>query len=102
MYTDFQKKVWRACRRIPKGKVTTYKLLAKAINRPKASRAVGQALNKNPFAPAVPCHRVIKSDGRVGGFAFGKRRKMFLLKKEGLETVNDKIVRYKTHLVKFR
>ncbi|MBI4335571.1 MAG: MGMT family protein, partial [Candidatus Omnitrophica bacterium] len=56
----------------------------KRIGRPKAYRAVGNALNKNPFAPIVPCHRVVKSDGSLGGFAKGKRQKLRLLKREGL------------------
>ncbi|HWA64450.1 MAG TPA: MGMT family protein, partial [Candidatus Paceibacterota bacterium] len=57
--------------------------VAAAIGRPRAARAVGNALNKNPFAPEVPCHRVIRSDGSTGGFAFGRKKKIQLLKKEG-------------------
>ena len=61
--TDFQIKVWRALKKIKKGKVKTYKEVAIAINRPKAARAVANACAKNPYAPEVPCHRVIRSDG---------------------------------------
>ncbi|MFA5070730.1 MAG: MGMT family protein [Patescibacteria group bacterium] len=98
MSTDFQEKVWLACRKIPKGKITTYKLLAKAINKPKAFRAVGNALNKNPYAPKVPCHRVIRSDGQAGGFAGGNKKKILLLKKEGVKFAGEKIFEFTEHL----
>ncbi|MBP9822161.1 MAG: MGMT family protein [Candidatus Pacebacteria bacterium] len=85
--TDFQNKVYDFVRKIPKGKVVTYKQVAKAIGRPKAYRAVGNALNKNPFSfeggGDVPCHRVVRSDGAVGGFASGTNKKLQLLNKEG-------------------
>ncbi|MBI3985983.1 MAG: MGMT family protein [Lentisphaerae bacterium] len=86
--TAFQKKVYAAVRRIPRGRVTTYRLLAECIGC-RSCRAVGQALRRNPFAPAVPCHRVIASDLRIGGFS-GKRsgrevvRKRKLLESEGV------------------
>lgn len=67
MVTTFQKTVYDACRAIPKGKVTTYAGLAKKIHCG-SPRAVGQALKRNPFAPEVPCHRVVKSDRGLGGF----------------------------------
>ncbi len=84
MVTEFQKLVYDAVRRIPRGQVMTYKGVAVAIGRPRAARAVGNALNKNPYAPEVPCHRVIKSDGSVGGFASGSPKKRAMLKKEGV------------------
>ena len=92
MPAEFQNKVYQICKRIPKGKVTTYKAIAKAIGT-KAYRAVGSALNKNPYAPKVPCHRVINSDGRLGGFATGIKNKIKLLKKEGIRINNKKIQR---------
>ena len=67
--TKFQIKVWRYLKKIPKGKVKTYKEVAIAINQPKAVRAVANACGKNPYAPKVPCHRVIRSDGKIGGFS---------------------------------
>jgi methylated-DNA-[protein]-cysteine S-methyltransferase len=82
--SDFQKMVYAATQKIPKGKVATYGWVARAIGFPNATRAIGNALNKNPFAPRVPCHRVIKSNGSVGGFADGTRKKIELLKKEGI------------------
>ena len=86
----FNEKVYELCKKIPKGKVTSYKEIAKAL-KCKACRAVGNALNKNPYAPIVPCHRVINSDGRLGGFALGLNSKIKLLKREGIEIRNNKI-----------
>ena len=80
---SFNERVYALCRTIPKGKVTTYKLLAEALGT-KAYRAVGNALNKNPYAPEVPCHRVVASSGHVHGFAFGLAKKKVMLEKEGI------------------
>ena len=90
MATKFQEKVYKLCKKVPKGKVTTYKILAEKLNV-KAYRAVGNALNKNPYAPRVPCHRVIKSTGEIGGFASGTRNKIKLLRKEGIKIEKGKI-----------
>jgi methylated-DNA-[protein]-cysteine S-methyltransferase len=87
---SFNTRVWELCKRIPKGKVSTYKEIAKALDT-RAYRAVGNALNKNPYAPVVPCHRVINSDGKVGGFAKGAAAKISLLEKEGIEIIDGKI-----------
>jgi len=81
--TDFEKMVYSAVLKIPKGEARSYKWVASKIGRPKTCRAVGNALNKNPYIGKVPCHRVIKSDGSIGGFAKGPRRKKELLKSEG-------------------
>ena len=83
--TDFQIKVWKALKKIKKGEVKTYKEVAIAINRPKAARAVANACAKNPYAPEVPCHRVIRSDGTLGGFSSpgGTKTKKKMLKREG-------------------
>jgi len=77
---------------IPEGKVTTYGDIAKALGHPRASRQVGRILNKNPSPILVPCHRVIMSDGSIGGYAFGKARKKELLKKEGLGFNGDNTI----------
>lgn len=86
--TQFQKKVYDIVRGIPEGKTLTYKQIASEIGRPKAYRAVGNALNKNPFSfrlgGDVPCHRVVRSDGTIGGFASGSIKKLQLLRKEGV------------------
>ena len=67
--TNFQLKVWNYLKRIPKGKVKSYLEVAKAIGKPKAIRAVANAVGKNPFPPKIPCHRVIRSDGNLGGYS---------------------------------
>lgn len=83
-YTPFQQAVWKACMTIPRGQTRSYKWIAARIGRPGAVRAVGSALGRNPFAPVVPCHRVVKSDGTPGGFSGpgGVKAKLALLRKE--------------------
>jgi len=90
MPTQFQESVYKILKKVPKGKVTTYGKIAKKL-RTKAYRAVGSALNKNPYAPKVPCHRVINSSGHIGGFASGTKNKIKLLKKEGIVIEKGKI-----------
>ena len=80
--TPFQQKVYDFVATIQKGKTATYKEVAVAIGQPNAYRAVGNALNKNPYIGKVPCHRVIKSNGQPGGFALGTGKKLKLLHKE--------------------
>jgi len=87
---SFNEKVWAMTSRIPKGKVTTYGEIANALGT-KAYRAVGNALNKNPYAPGVPCHRVVGATGALTGFAGGLDKKRALLKGEGLEIVNGRV-----------
>lgn len=86
MYTDFEKTIWNKIKSIPHGKISTYALVARAVGKPKSARAVGNALNKNPYSPQVPCHRVVKSDGTLGGFAGGTIRKREILEKEGVQS----------------
>ena len=83
--TKFQVKVWKYLKKIPKGKVKTYKQVAIGINRSKAARAVANACAKNPYAPKIPCHRVIRTDGALGGYSGkgGIKTKKKLLKEEG-------------------
>ncbi|KHO61793.1 cysteine methyltransferase [Thermoanaerobacter sp. YS13] len=83
--TNFQKAVWREISKIPYGKVKTYGEIAKLIGKPKATRAVGQALNKNPIPIIIPCHRVIGKDGNLTGFGGGIEIKKFLLSLEGVK-----------------
>jgi methylated-DNA-[protein]-cysteine S-methyltransferase len=84
--TAFQKKVWEALLKIPKGKTITYKELAKNIGKPKAIRAVANAVGANPILIAIPCHRVIRNDGSLGGYSGkgGTKTKRALLTKEGI------------------
>lgn len=83
--TEFQRKVWAALQKIPRGETRSYKELAAAIGNPAAVRAVGGANAKNPIAIVIPCHRVIDADGSLGGYAGGARRKAYLLRHEGVE-----------------
>jgi len=92
--TPFQREVWRAIARIPPGQVSTYGEIARYVGKPGAVRAVGSAVGKNPFAPEIPCHRVVPSDGRIGNYSGGDgvRTKIALLEREGVEVREGKIV----------
>lgn len=80
--TEFQRSVWDALLKIPKGQTSTYSAIAKEIGRPNSYRAVGNAVGKNPISYLIPCHRVIRADGRLGGFSGGIEIKKILLKNE--------------------
>lgn len=97
MITAFQQRVYDLCKQVPRGKVTTYKAIGDALGIA-GYRAIGMALNKNPFAPSVPCHRVVASDGSIGGFAHGVGKKIELLQKEGVDVVDGKIVGFEGKL----
>ena len=96
-----EEKIYQKLLQVPSGYVTTYGELAKAINLKHGQRAVGQIMKHNPFPVIVPCHRVVKSDGSVGGYAYGKERKKHMLSKEGLKISNDKISNFKKNLFRF-
>jgi len=85
--TKFQKKVWNYLKKIPKGEVRTYLQVAKAIGKPKAYRAVANAVGKNPYPPKIPCHRVIRTDGSLGGYSGkgGIKTKLRLLRSEKID-----------------
>lgn len=97
---NFDERVWNLCKKIPRGKVSTYKLIAEELNS-KAYRAVGGALNRNPYAPQVPCHRVLNSKGELHGFAFGLEAKKKLLENEGIKIKNNKVVDFEKVLFRF-
>lgn len=80
--TKFQEKVYQAVSKIPKGQTRTYAQIAAAIGHPRAYRAVGNALNKNPLLGKIPCHRVIRSNGQPGGYVLGTQKKLELLNGE--------------------
>ena len=82
--TEFQIKVWKYLKTIPRGKVKTYKQVALGIKNPKSARAVANACARNPYAPKIPCHRVIRSDGALGGYSGkgGIEEKLQLLRLE--------------------
>ena len=96
--TKFQSECYEALKKVPKGKVITYAGLARMVGRPKAHRAVGSAMNKNPYAPQVPCHRVVKSNGDLGGFATDIKFKIKRLQKEGVVVSDNKIVDFQSTL----
>ena len=96
----FSSRCYSLLKRVPNGKVTTYKALAKVLGT-KAYRAVGTAMNKNPYAPEVPCHRVVKSNGEVGKFAHGTKKKNEMLKREGIPIKGGKIENFEKYLWKF-
>ncbi|MBD3754594.1 MAG: MGMT family protein [Gammaproteobacteria bacterium] len=88
--TDLPQRCYALLKNIPAGKVTTYKLLAEALDT-QAYQAIGQILSKNPDLVRVPCHRVVKSNGEVGGYASGEAAKIALLQQEGIEVVDRRI-----------
>ncbi|MEK6974594.1 MAG: MGMT family protein [Nanoarchaeota archaeon] len=96
----FSEKVYGLAKKIPNGKVSSYKEIAHALNC-RAYRAVGNALNKNPYAPIVPCHRVVKSSGHIGGFAAGTKNKIKMLEREGIKIKDNKIVDFEKVLFRF-
>ncbi len=87
----FTQRVYDVVASIPRGKVITYGEAACRAGSPRAARAVGNVMNKNPDTERVPCHRVICSDGSVGGYAFGTSKKVALLRKEGVEIIDGKV-----------
>ena|SRR5688500_17688437 len=87
--------VYDLLRKIPAGKVTTYGDLAKALGNPSASRIIGSIIGKNPNPIQVPCHRVVMSDGKLGGYAYGTAKKKELLEKEGLSFTNGIVSDFK-------
>jgi methylated-DNA-[protein]-cysteine S-methyltransferase len=98
--TSFNEKVYAMLRTVPKGRVTTYKNLANRLGT-RAYRAVGRAMACNPYAPHTPCHRVVSSDGTIGGFSGTKelnsapiRKKIAMLRKEGVVVKNGRIVNF--------
>ena len=106
---SFTKKIYELTKKIPRGKVTTYKILAEAAGT-KAYRAVGNVLNKNPYGilnckgknikNMIPCHRVVDSKGHLHGFAHGLKKKKELLEKEGIKIKNNKVVDFEKVLIK--
>ena len=96
---SFNQKVWALTARIPKGRVATYGAIARKLGS-NGCRAVGNALNRNPYAPDVPCHRVVGSDGSLTGFAGGLKKKRELLVAEGITFDGERIS--PEHLLKFK
>ena len=99
--TVFEQDVLAATKKISKGCVSSYGEVAIAVGCPRASRAVGNALHKNPYAPIVPCHRVVKSNGELGGFGSGVKNKIKLLAAEGIKIKSNKIINFKKVFYKY-
>jgi methylated-DNA-[protein]-cysteine S-methyltransferase len=97
----FADEIFAKLKSVPPGRVTTYGELAKAVGRPGAARAVGNALNKNERLRVVPCHRVVKSSGELGGFALGDKVKVKYLADEGIEIKNGRVWDFKAKLFRF-
>ncbi len=100
MKKSFSEQCYALLRQVPKGKVTTYKAIAETLGT-KAYQAVGSAMHKNPYAPQVPCHRVINFNGEVGGFASGIVKKVQMLKEEGIPIKFGRVINYQLDLHKF-
>ena len=101
MNKNFNKRCYQKLVLIPKGMISTYTEIAKSLDS-NAYRAVGNAMAKNPHPVAVPCHRIIKSDGTLGGYALGISKKIQLLKKEGIKIKNNKVVDFESKLFRFK
>ncbi len=93
--------VYKKLVQVPKGKVTTYGELAKAVGLKNGQRAIGRIMNKNPYPVIIPCHRVVNSNGKIGGYAYGDDVKNKMLTKEGIEIRNGKILDFEKRIYKF-
>ena len=98
---SLEKKVYQKLLKVPKGKVTTYGELARAVGLKNGQRVIGKIMKNNPYPVIVPCHRVIKSDGQIGGYAYGKKAKENILTKEGLEIKNGKVADFDDKIFRF-
>ena len=98
---NIDKKIYKKLLEVPKGKITTYGELAKAVGLKNGQRAVGKIMNKNPYPVIIPCHRVVKSDGKVGGYAYGEEIKSDMLTREGIVIKNGKILDLENKIYRF-
>ena len=98
---NLEQQVYKKLTEVPQGKVTSYGELAKAVGLKNGQRIIGQIMKKNPYPVIIPCHRVVKSDGKVGGYAFGGDIKTNMLQKEGLTIHDGKILDWNKKFYKF-
>jgi len=98
---NLDKKIYKKLLEVPKGKITTYGELAKAVGLKNGQRTVGKIMNKNPYPVIIPCHRVVKSDGKVGGYAYGEEIKSDMLTREGIVIKNGKILDLENTIYRF-
>jgi|TARA_B100000029_G_scaffold74485_1_gene66361 methylated-DNA-[protein]-cysteine S-methyltransferase len=94
-------KVYKKLLDVPSGKITTYGELAKAVGLKNGQRKIGQIMKNNPLPVVIPCHRVVKSDGTIGGYAFGVEIKVNMLSKEGVKISKSKILDYENKMFYF-
>jgi methylated-DNA-[protein]-cysteine S-methyltransferase len=98
---NLEHKVYKKLLDVPKGQITTYGELAKAVGLKNGQRIIGKIMNKNPYPVLVPCHRVVMSTGKIGGYAYGEHVKTKMLSDEGMEIINGSIENFEKKLFKF-
>lgn len=98
---NFPEKAYQLIKKVPRGRVTTYKEIANKLGSKNLARLVGNILNKNSKPVIIPCHRVIKSDGKIGGYVFGQKEKEKLLRKENIKIKDGKIIDFEDRFFKF-
>jgi len=98
---NLQQKIYKKLLEVPKGQITTYGELAKAVGLKNGQRAVGRIMNKNPYPVIIPCHRVVMSTGKIGGYAYGEHVKTKMLNDEGIKISNGKIVELENKIYRF-
>jgi methylated-DNA-[protein]-cysteine S-methyltransferase len=98
---NLEQKVYKKLLDVPKGKITTYSELSKAVGIKNGQRFIGNVMNKNPYPTIIPCHRVVKSDGSIGGYAYGEKVKTKMLTQEGVKIKNGKVIDLNKKLYRF-
>ena len=98
---NLEEKIYKKLLDVPKGQITTYGELAKAVGLKNGQRVVGRVMNKNPYPVIIPCHRVVMSTGKIGGYAFGQDIKVKMLSDEGIEISNGKIIDLENKIYRF-
>ena len=98
---NIEQKVYKKLLDVPKGQITTYGDLAKAVGLKNGQRIIGKIMNKNPFPVIIPCHRVVMSTGKIGGYAFGELVKIKMLSDEGVEIKNGNVANFDKKLFRF-
>ncbi len=98
---NLEQKIYKKLLEVPKGQITTYGELAKAVGLKNGQRIVGKIMNKNPYPVIIPCHRVVMSTGKIGGYAYGEQIKIKLLNDEGIQIKNGQITDFKNRIYRF-
>lgn len=98
---NIEQKIYKKLLEVPKGQITTYGELAKAVGLKNGQRIVGKIMNKNPYPVIIPCHRVVMSTGKIGGYAYGEHIKIKLLNDEGIKIKNGKIADLGSRIYRF-